>query len=49
MYYYSQIGDLRRLAEMVQSGCEKAVGEHQEAEPGDEAKAAGRPKGKQGA
>ena len=36
------------MAEMVQAGCEKAVGEHQEAEAGDETKPAGRPKGKQG-
>ena len=48
MYDFIQIGDLRRMAELLQTGCEKAVGDHQENEDDGEAKSAGRPKGKQG-
>lgn len=36
------------MAEAIQSGCEKAVAEHQQTEDTNEVKAAGRPKGKQG-
>ena len=36
------------MAEMLQTGCEKAVGDHQENEDDGEVKSAGRPKGKQG-